>query len=317
MKPLGLISRSINKYGKLKVAVSTLVLFAILLLISGTILANFVLNLGGSLQEERPNQFERFSSELGFEATYQGRQRILQRNANIDTEVQNFSNSFQNVREIAQQNNGYLVNYDVDRRGDWESGTVQIEVPSENFFDVRDDIVNNVGDVEDEGVRVEDQTEDSIDLESEKSFLEQREEWIQSDEADEFYVREEERREDLRSVREQIQEIEFDQKQLRENSLTSTIYVDMHEPEEQKPPREASNPYTIKDAFREGIQGGGQVLKFGITAIGYLIPVLVYGLIFATLVGITYNVWRYMRGTVYPKYKHTIHSNVQDEKDNE
>jgi len=182
---------------------------------------------------------------------------------------------------------------------------------------VRDEIVNNVGDTEDENVNVEDQTEDSIDLESKKSFLEQREDWIRSDEPDKFYISEEERREDLREVREQIQEIEFDQKQLREESLTSTIYVDMHEPEEQKPPREASNPYTIKDAFREGIQGSGQVLKFGITAIGYLIPVLIYGLIFATLVGITYNIWRYMRGTVYPKYKDTIQSNIKDVKDNE
>lgn len=284
------------------------VVIILILIASGLVIgANFVLNLGSqSLEEARDQPRTTGSDDLGLEGTYQGTERILKRDATIQAITPNFTESFNQIRNTAQFKGGVVTDYDVNRQGDWQEGTVTIEIPSNRFFETRDEIVQSLDEVTREDVQVEDRTGEKISLQAEKQFLEEQKQWLESEESDSYYSYESERREDLREVREEIQQIEFGQNRLEQEGSTSTITVELQEPLPEKPPRDYRTEVTILDSFRNGIHGGVQVVKNGITSLGYIIPLIFFLFIVAILIQLAREAWMYWTYNMYPRVKSSI-----------
>lgn len=287
------------------------IIFILIAVIISIIILNFTLGLSGNLEstEDRTypqTQNQNSNSIIDSETTYKsGEKRIIKRDATIDMTVDNVDPKIRRLRTISSFENGYVVDYDKYSKGEWNEAVVDIEVPAENFFSLRDRIVK-IGDVKNEQISVDDETDDLISMEAKRRFLQERQDWLESNKSDKYYFDESERREDLREVREEINQIEFNQEKLKQRGVTSTITVELSEPLSEKPPRQYEPENTIRDSFVNGYYGGLDVVKKGITAIGYIIPFLVFALIVAILVSLTVKLWRFWDDTIYQYLKAKI-----------
>jgi hypothetical protein len=311
------------KNNKKKILALSVILLILITISIAAVIANYTLGLAGNLEDPgntesyKPtqNQYQDGESIIDSESTYKGgKRRIIKRDSNIDMTVDNVDPKLEQLRTISSVKNGYVVDYNKYIEGEWKRAVVDIEVPAENFFSARDQIVK-IGDVKDEKVSVDDETEDLISMEAKRQFLQERKEWLESNKSDGYYLDESERREDLRNVREEIKRIEFEQDKLKDEGITSTITVDMQEPQSEKPPRQYYAENTIRDSFVNGYYGGLDVVKKGITALGYIIPFLMYALLVAILVGFTVRSWRYWNKKMFPYLKSKILSYMDKLKD--
>lgn len=311
-------SRKKIKNNKKKILVLSVILFILIAISSVAIVANYTLGLAGNLEDPgntesyKPtqNQYQESESIIDSESKYKGgKRRIIKRDSNIDMTVDNVEPKIDQLRTISSIEGGYVVDYDKYIEGEWQRAVVDIEVPAENFFSLRDQIVE-IGDVKDEQVSVDDETEDLISMEAKKEFLQERKEWLESNRSDKYYLDESDRREDLRNVREEIKRIEFELEKLKDRGVTSTITVNMQEPQSEKPPRQYDAENTIRDSFVNGYYGGLDVVKKGITALGYIIPFLMYALLIAILISLTIRSWKYWNKILYPHLKTKILSYI-------
>lgn len=211
-------------------------------------------------------------SDVGSYYTDSG-ERVVVREAHMDLRVENFSHAFQRLRAVAERNDGYLGDRSQNSRGEWDRGTITLRVPPEQFASARD-AVASLGRVEHENVRVKDFTSQYDDREERIRQLEQEERELErllneTDDVDESRRI----RQDLRDVRNRIRTLESQQQSLRERETMSTIRVDVHEPESEKPPKNYESAFGFTDAFLEAFYGGMTALKYVIVFFGYVVPI--------------------------------------------
>ena len=199
--------------------------------------------------------------------------RVVVREARMRLRVDNFSRSFRRLRAVAERNGGYLGDRSQDSQEEWDTGTITVRVPPENFASARDAIAS-LGHVENEDVSVLDFTGQYRDREERIRQLEREERALERllnrtddvDEADRV-------REDLREVRGHLRNLHGEQRSIRERERLSTIRVDMHEPRDRKPPKNYATAFGFTDAFLEAFYGGLTAVKYVIVFFGYAIPV--------------------------------------------
>jgi|AntDeeMetagen681_2_1112603.scaffolds.fasta_scaffold02518_4 hypothetical protein len=199
--------------------------------------------------------------------------RVIVRESDMSLQVDNFSRAFHRLRAIAADNDGYVGDRSQDSQGEWDRGTVTLRVPPERFASARD-AVASLGHVEREDVHVKDFTSEYDDREERLRQLEGEERELERllnetddvDEADRV-------RADLHEVRTDIRNLHSQQQSLQQRESMSTIRVDMHEPESEKPPKNYESAFGFTDAFLEAFYGGLTALKYVIVFFGYVIPV--------------------------------------------
>lgn len=199
--------------------------------------------------------------------------RVVVRESDVSLRVDNFSRAFHRLRAIAADNDGYVGDRSQDSQGEWDRGTVTLRVPPEQFASARD-AVASLGHVEREDVHVKDFTSEYDDREERIRQLEGEERSLErllneTDDVDEA----ERVRNDLSQVRSEIRELRSQQQSLQQRESMSTIRVDMHEPESEKPPKNYESAFGFTDAFLEAFYGGLTALKYVIVFFGYVIPV--------------------------------------------
>jgi len=199
--------------------------------------------------------------------------RVVVRESDVSLRVDNFSRAFHRLRAIAADNDGYVGDRSQDSQGEWDRGTVTVRVPPERFASARDAIAS-LGHVEREDVRVKDFTSEYDDREERIRQLEAEERELErllneTDDVDEA----ERVREDLRQVRSDVRNLRSQQQSLQQRESMSTIRVDLHEPESEKPPKNYESAFGFTDAFLEAFYGGLTALKYVIVFFGYVIPI--------------------------------------------
>jgi len=198
---------------------------------------------------------------------------VVVRSATMDVRVKNFEQSFRSVRQVTNEHGGYLGDRSQNTEGEWDTGTVILKVPAENFSTVRD-AIEDLGRVESVEVTALDFTREYQDrqgriaeLESDESNLERL--LNETDNASEARRI----RSDLEEIRSDLDTLRSDQQALRERGSMSTLEVTLHEPESKKPPRSYETAFGFFDAFRDAFYGGLTAIKYVIVFFGYAIPI--------------------------------------------
>ena len=222
-------------------------------------------------------------------------ERIVVREADMALRVENFTQSFRSLRAVADRHGGYLGDRSQRSEGEWDTGTVTVRVPAENFSAARD-AVADLGRVEDEDVRALDFTGQYRDRQERVRQLERDQQELErllnrtgnaSAAAD--------LRDELQEIRAQLRELRSQQSRLRQRQALSTIRVDMHEPESRKPPQTYETAFGFADAFASAFNGGLTAVKYVIVFFGYAIPVGFAALLLGTFGFGLWNTWLRLR----------------------
>jgi len=222
-------------------------------------------------------------------------ERVIVREADMSVEVDNFSRAFQRLRTIADRHGGFVGDRSQSSEGDWDQGSITVRVPARNFSAARDAIAR-LGRVENEDVRAMDFTNE----------YENRQDRIRQLERDRRELRQllnqsqnasaaTRLRDELEQVRNQLRELRSQQESLRQRQALSTIRVDMHEPESQKPPRNYESAFGFVDAFRDAFYGGSTAVKLVIVFFGYALPIGIALLLLGAFGTVLLLVWRRLR----------------------
>lgn len=226
---------------------------------------------------------------------YDDGERVIVREADMRVEVDNFTRSFQSVREVADRYGGFVGDRSQRSEGEWDRGRLTVRVPAQNFSDARDAIAR-LGDVEDENVR-------ALDFTSEYQNRQQRIRRLERDRQRLRQVLNEtsnataaaDLRDELQEVRQQIRELRDQQTQLRQRQALSTISVTLEEPVQRKPPRNYESAFGFMDAFTSAFYGGLTAVKYVIVFFGYAIPVGISLLALGAFLLVLWLVWQRIR----------------------
>jgi len=222
-------------------------------------------------------------------------ERIVVREADMSLRVENFSQSFRSLRAVADRYGGYLGDRRQRSEGEWDTGTVTVRVPAENFSAARD-AVADLGRVENENVRALDFTGQYRDRQERIRQLERDQRELQR-----LFNRTENAsaaanlRDELQEIRAQLRELRSQQSQLRQRQAFSTIRVDMHEPESRRPPQTYETAFGFADAFASAFNGGLTAVKYVIVFFGYAIPVGFAALLLGTFGFGLWSIWLRLR----------------------
>lgn len=200
-------------------------------------------------------------------------ERVIVREASIRIRVGNFSHAFFELRHIAERNGGYLGDRSQDSRGEWDTGSITVRVPPENFASARDAIAS-LGYVENEDVQVLDFTTQYRTITDRIGNLERRVRTLERLLNQTSDIEKVNRlRAELRDVREKLRSLHRQKASIQERVRFSTIHVEMHEPIDQKPPENYATAFGFTDAFMDAFYGGLTAVKFVIVLFGYAIPI--------------------------------------------
>lgn len=219
-------------------------------------------------------------------------ERVLVREADMRLRVDNFSRALVRLRAVARGHGGYVGDRSQRSEGQWDAGHVTVRVPAGNFSAARDDVAA-VGNLESEDVRVLDFTSEFENRERRIRQLERDERELErllanaTDTDQALQVRNE-----LEQVRERIRDLERQQSSLRQREAMSTIRIDLHEPEQRKPPRNFESSFGFVDAFLGAFYGGLTAVKYVIVFFGYAIPVGLALLALGAFGSVLYLAWR-------------------------
>lgn len=237
----------------------------------------------------RPTGQQSSEGAGGVGSYYDQGDRVIVRESRMDLRVDNFSESFRDLRTIADRHGGFVGDRRQRSEGEWDSGTVTIRVPARNFSAARDEVAA-LGELEDENVEVLDFTTEYEDRQSRIQQLEADRQQLRdlmnnTDNASEATRL----RDELREVREELRHLRSQQEQLRQRQALSTIRVDMAEPESRKPPETFATAFGFADAFRSAFHGGLTAVKYVIVFFGYAIPIGFAALLLGTF---GFGLWR-------------------------
>lgn len=222
---------------------------------------------------------------------YRNGERVVVREADASLRVENFTRSFRRLRAIADRNGGFVGDRRQRSEGDWDTGTVTVRVPAGNFSSARD-AVAGLGRLEEENVR-------ALDFTGEYRDRQRRIRQLQRDRAElnrllngtENASTASDLREGVQEVRSKLRDLRREQSRLRERQALSTIRVEMHEPESEKPPRTYETAFGFADAFASAFHGGLTAVKYVVVFFGYAVPVGAAALLFGTFGFGLWNVW--------------------------
>lgn len=226
---------------------------------------------------------------------YRDGERVVVREADASLRVANFSRSFRRLRAIADRNGGFVGDRRQRSEGDWDSGTVTVRVPARNFSSARDAIAG-LGRLEEENVRALDFTGEYRDRQRRIRQLERdRRELARLLNRTENASAASDLRDELQEVRSKLRDLRREQSRLRERQALSTIRVEMHEPESEKPPRTYETAFGFVDAFRQAFYGGLTAVKYVVVFFGYAVPIGVAALLLGTFGFGLWNTWLRIR----------------------
>jgi hypothetical protein len=221
----------------LKVSIPILLILG-LLLISGCAL---------SPRESEPNEGGRDESEITDELT---EDRKIVKTGSMTLEVVNITEAMDEVAEMADELNGYVVTsykYEYERG---VSGRITIRVPSEKFEESFARLRQLAITVPYETTTAKDVTEDYVDLEAQLSNLQATEAQYlvlmeKAENVEEMLMVQRE----LSKVRGEIEQIEGRMKYLEQTSETSLIEVDLQET------KGLAEPWSASAAFQSAVRG--------------------------------------------------------------
>jgi hypothetical protein len=221
----------------LKVSIPILLILG-LVLISGCAL---------SPRESEPNEGGRDESEIPDELT---EDRKIVKTGSMTLEVENITEAMDEVAEMADELNGYVVSsykYEYERK---VLGRITIRVPSEKFEESFARLRQLAITVPYETTTAKDVTEDYVDLEAQLSNLQATEAQYlvlmeKAENVEEMLMVQKE----LSNVRGEIEQIEGRMKYLEQTSETSLIEVDLQET------KGLAEPWSASAAFQSAVRG--------------------------------------------------------------
>ncbi|MFQ3295667.1 MAG: hypothetical protein ACI8VE_002756, partial [Natrialbaceae archaeon] len=221
--------------------------------------------------------------------------RIVVRQASIAIEIDDYASTLDTIRSTATERGGYVGDRDRQSRGPWDGGTIVVKVPPENFSAVRDRIAT-LGSVESESVDVQDFSNEYnqtgarlADLRREERTLERR-----LNRTDDPH-RADDIRSDLDDLRHRIRNLEEKRQGFERRAAMSTITVDVHEPEQRKPPATQPDLAGFGDAFADSLYSGLIVVKWVLIVLGYGIPTVLGMFVLGVFGTVSIAGWRRLR----------------------
>jgi len=226
---------------------------------------------------------------------YDDGERVIVREADMNVQVDNFTRSFDSVREIADRYGGFVGDRSQQSEGEWDRGHMTVRVPAQNFSDARDDIAA-LGRVENENVRALDFTSEFQNRQERIRRLEQDRQQLRDtlNETDNATAAAD-LRDELQEVREELRSLRDQQTQLQQRQALSTIEVTLAEPVSRQPPQNYETAFGFGDAFRDAFYGGLTAVKFVIVFFGYAIPVGISLLALGAFLLVLWLLWQRLR----------------------
>jgi len=199
--------------------------------------------------------------------------RVIVRESDMSLQVDNFSRAFHRLRAIAADNDGYVGDRSQDSQGEWDRGTVTPSRPARALRQ-RAGRRRLAGPRRARGrPRQGTSRASTTTARSVSDTRRGRTRTRTAPERDRRRRRGRPVRADLHEVRTDIRNPHSQQQSLQQRESMSTIRVDMHEPESEKPPKNYESASGFTDAFLEAFYGGLTALKYVIVFFGYVIPV--------------------------------------------
>ncbi|MDY6965861.1 MAG: DUF4349 domain-containing protein [Halobacteriota archaeon] len=255
-----------------------IVIIIISVVVGSLIIGSFIFGMGSSTSrsidamEPYPDIGEKSVNTFSFSESSSDYtvNRMVIKSASLSIEVTDFQASFDRVKDITQNANGFIADSSSYVTGSGNTrGDVTIRVPQDNFNSVIEEL-KQLGNLKSEQISGEDITEEYIDLNARLNNLERQEERLLeildlADTVEDILKVEKE----LGRVRGEIEQITGRIRYLDDRVELSTIRVSIYEPEP------ITRSWGLRDALRSSVEGFVLMVNSIVIFAGYILPILI------------------------------------------
>lgn len=190
-----------------------------------------------------------------------------------------FGPAFDRVASIAGAHGGFVASSSTSTIDEARAGELTVRVPADRFDAARRDLAA-LGEVEYQALRGEDVSGQLVDYDARLTSLNAQEEALRGLLGRATAVGEVIQVQDsLFQVRQQIEQLTAQRKNLEQAAALATIQVSLFEPGAGFAPRPVEDNKGLADAFRRSADGAVAVVGGMIVAVGWALPVVVLGLL--------------------------------------